>query len=707
MVFKDFIKFGVTIDIVDGKKKTSAMPKNWNKLTESIYKGEDHFAVLTGKINDVLVIDLDRKDDEFIGLEWFERNFSKLSELNTLVTETINGGYHIYFKFTDQIKNVNNFGNLHIDILGNDKCCYQGKKYPVIYNGTDNVTLPANSVCVKGIRAFTDNEIEKITNIINKIPENKQIIKQYSKANALLGKPRDTQWIVVKTDKGIKATPECFDCLVDPRKIHSQCGHSALFINNDKSVIKSCFGCGTENLSKAESKKVMNVFNIVMNIVEDSSIYQQLVSEVNNKATKEHYKREENTGNVYKQIKPYAYIYCMSPQDFLNDLFLDDPDFTSNVNNMDNLIKYMKQYNNSDFPFLKCDKNLLGFQNGVLDITTCEFRKIDDNEVVDFVVRKYFDYPFTGSQDTPLLDSILDYQGFDKEVQSFIYMTLGRMFQIRDKFGFMLYLLGEANCGKSLLINIMCECFNNVGAISDTFEEKFGLSFLYDKDLIVCDDLPKNIAKVFPQQTFQTCITGGKVSIAVKGGNGFTVDWNIPMLWAGNFWISYIDKGQISRRVLTLNFEKTVTHPDPTLQDRIIQTELSAFIYKSLLLYKNVVDTSSNKGIWNICPQYFLDQQEELKMERNPLYKFIYDNCYYKDGNVLKMEEIREAFSEWLGKPISKLERGTFVQVNKDYVYCDILFCKHCNDLSKSGCCDKYNTKDRKKKTIVKNIAFL
>ena len=29
-----------------------------------------------------------------------------------------------------------------------------------------------------------------------------------------------------------------------------------------------------------------------------------------------------------------------------------------------------------------------------------------------------------------------------------------------------------------------------------------------DCDIVVCDDLPKNISKIFPQQTFQTCIGG-------------------------------------------------------------------------------------------------------------------------------------------------------------------------------------------------------
>ena len=190
----------------------------------------------------------------------------------------------------------------------------------------------------------------------------------------------------------------------------------------------------------------------------------------------------------------------------------------NNVNNMDNLIKYMRQYNNPDFPFLEYNKDYIGFNNGVLNIITCEFSEESELNNCNFIVKKYIDKPFEYSLETPLMDSVLNYQ-FDKEVTSFIYTCLGRMFGIRDNFGFMLYLLGEAGTGKSLIINILSACFNNIGAVSDSFETKYGLGYLYNKDIIVCDDLPKDINKIFPQQIFQSCITQGTISTAVKNGD--------------------------------------------------------------------------------------------------------------------------------------------------------------------------------------------
>lgn len=689
-VFMDMVKIGVTFP-----KDQVKLPKGWNKFTESQYSGEDHYAILMGTVNDIVVIDLDLKESSFVGLQWLEKYIGDVNSLNTLVTKTVNGGYHIYFKYSNKLKNINN-KEYHIDILVDNKCCYQGKTYPILSN--------------KPIRELSGEEIKAIMTLKKETPvaPTKDIVinknsKVYNKANMLFSTPENTEWKVTKTDKGCKAVPNCRQCLIDPNHIHSHEEHSALFINtDDQSVIKTCHSCGSECMGKREAKKIINVFNIVMNVNQDNTIYQELVNDVIKIGSERKYKREENTGVVYERVRPYAYVKYLEPMKFLNEVFLGDVEFRSNVNNMDNIIKFMKQYNDPDFPFLEYSKDHIGFSNGVLNVITCEFDDTPDDSIV---CAKYIDQEFTYSTDTPLFDSILKYQ-FDDSVIDFIYMCLGRMFGIRDNYGFMLYLLGEPGCGKSVILDILCECFNNVGAIGSTFEEKFGLSFLYDKDIVVCDDLPKNISKIFPQQTFQTCITGGKIPVAVKGGEGFTVDWRVPMLWAGNWFPDYIDKGQISRRMLVANFEKNVTNPDTTLKHRILTEELPAFIYKCLSEYKKLLDLDTNKDIWGLCPEYFLEQQQELKIERNPLYKFLIENTKYKEGSMMLLETVRVHFNNWLGKSVRALDNGTFGQVNKEYIVEAIHVCKNCSKEAKKGCCDKYKNSERTKKKIVRNMGL-
>jgi phage/plasmid-associated DNA primase len=452
-------------------------------------------------------------------------------------------------------------------------------------------------------------------------------------------------------------------------------------------------------VEKKELKVLMKCLKIVL-ATEENSVFQTLTEDLLEITKSGNYKRDKQ-GIVYKQVKPYAYIRYKEPLDFLNEIFLDDKTFMSHVNNMDNMVKFMKQTNNSNFPFIEYDKDYLGFSNGVLNKVTCEF-----TEIANVTVKKYFDQEFNYTTDTPLMDSILDYQ-FNPETRDFIYACLGRLFGIRDTLGFMLYLLGEPGCGKSLIIDIMCECFDNIGAIGSTFEEKFGLSFLYNKDVVVCDDLPKNISKLFPQQTFQTIITCGKIPVSVKGGDGFTIDWNVPLLWAGNWFPDYIDKGQISRRMLVANFEKHVSRPDPTLKQRIVATELPAIIYKSLLAYKKLLDNIGKRDIWGICPEYFSDQQQDQKMETNPLFRFLLEKTFYKEGNRMLMSDIKEQFSAYIGKPIRKMDNGTFAQANTEYIVEKSMICKHCTKKAEKGCCESYCHNDRLCRVTVFNIELV
>ena len=155
--------------------------------------------------------------------------------------------------------------------------------------------------------------------------------------------------------------------------------------------------------------------------------------------------------------------------------------------------------------------------------------------------------------------------------------------------------------------------------------------------------------------------------------------------------------------MLTANFEKIVNKPDPSLKKRILENELPAFIYKCLSYYKKMIE-QNDLDIWNICPEYFLEQKEELRIERNPLYKFLLENTRYKKDNVVTMEELRTAFGEWIGKKIHKLDLGTIKQVNSDFEIVKSQYCKSCNNEHRKGCCENYNRINRTLKQIIKNI---
>ena len=78
-------------------------------------------------------------------------------------------------------------------------------------------------------------------------------------------------------------------------------------------------------MNRTESKKVINVFNVIMNVKSgDETVYQSLVSELLKICEEKRYRREKNTGVVYKQVRAWAYERYKEPMDFLNEVFKGD-----------------------------------------------------------------------------------------------------------------------------------------------------------------------------------------------------------------------------------------------------------------------------------------------------------------------------------------------------------------------------------------------
>jgi phage/plasmid-associated DNA primase len=719
-MFEDFVRIGINLTRnSDGKKIVTGMPKKWQTLTKSIFKGESNYAILTGTVNNILVIDLDNKHD-FPGKEWFERNLFELKGTSeTLVTSTISGGYHVYFKYTPLVKNKNDYLGLSIDILVDNKCVYEGKGYNVVSDSNEIRELTESEIRLFTQRKTENKTFEKIKDIVKNGTElesqkwlitNPRILK---KINKHIPTDLAREWEIEIENNSLKCTPKGFMCIVDSSASHSVDDHCTLFINNDGSVVKNCHSHGSKTMARSEhsARALHREFKLVIELQhEETNMYCRLKDDMLDIALQCNYRRDGN-GNIYKQVKPYAYVLHSEYKDFLNEIFLDDKEYERNHNNMDNLVKFLKDYDSTSFPFVKPNKRYLGFNNGILDTHLCEFIPQDKCDG-SIIVKKYLDVPFTGETDTPLFDSIFDYQLTDnserEEIKKFVYFCLGRLFNIRDKYDFTLYLMGEAGCGKSLVIDVMKHFFRDIGAISSTFEKTFGLAYLYKKDLIVCDDLPKDFSKVLPQTVFQSCISGGELSVAFKGGDAKTINWDVPLLFAGNYNPDYVDKGQISRRVVTFEFRKIVKKKDVDtgLLRRILESELPNIAYKCIKMYTETLNDPAfrDKGIWSICPEYFRENQEELKKDRNPLYKFLVEKSRYKKDNIVPISEIKTGFEIWLGKRVGQLDNGTFIQVNESFYITKTNICKKCLCEAHKSCCENYNSKERSSIKMVRNI---
>jgi P4 family phage/plasmid primase-like protien len=153
-----FIRFGINLG-VNKMKKTPIFPKNWQKITKSKKITQDNFAILTGKINDIIVIDIDTKHD-MPGLEWFIKHFGPLDTVGTLVTKSWSGGYHIFFRYSPLVKSTA-WNDLCIDIQSDGKCIFQGKNYDILHDNN--------------IRELTGDELAIFSQTSFRLPLQKQV----------------------------------------------------------------------------------------------------------------------------------------------------------------------------------------------------------------------------------------------------------------------------------------------------------------------------------------------------------------------------------------------------------------------------------------------------------------------------------------------------------------------------------------------------
>jgi phage/plasmid-associated DNA primase len=512
-----YIKIG--IDMSNGKSNIK-LPKNWNKLTESKYNGEANYAVLTGKVNDIIVIDIDRKSDDFEGLKWFEEHFGKIDQQHTLVTKTINNGYHVYFKYNTKIKTKLNFKNLHIDILVNDRCAYEGLNYDIICNHPvreltdDEIDLFIVHIIDNTIPKFDtiekiDINVENITEILDSINisqtydewmhvgfslidlckqcnvDGKPLFHHYSKRNVQKYNKAhtDEQWndwinrvydgrkitrgTILKMFKDsnpkrfkemglntiiddeilkeldeisynssvkiheirhfevLKKTKASIEALIESNglePIHNyvskSCKHPSLFSECDRNGYKICCrNCNFEyppDLIPVDKSLAPTVFNLLV-INKDDNINNKDTSQVAKKIItyktliftldKEWFLYNETSGIFEKKneleimAEMENVVEQMSKEGFTEEWY----DWINKVNYKENLIKELKI---KCFKRVELDDNdfLLGFENGVLDLSNGIFRK---GKIDEYVTMKC-GVPFEENIDTTLALEVLE-----------------------------------------------------------------------------------------------------------------------------------------------------------------------------------------------------------------------------------------------------------------------------------------------------------
>jgi phage/plasmid-associated DNA primase len=302
---------------------------------------------------------------------------------------------------------------------------------------------------------------------------------------------------------------------------------------------------------------------------------------------------------------------------------------------------HLEECNDVQFPSLTKNRHSWSFRNGVFvgDIDgmhfyrygTEEFSKLDRH----MVTSKYFDDDFddyTGSNDwreipTPLLDSIMDYQGWDDEVKRWAYIMIGRLtFKLNeaDTWQVIPFCKGIAQSGKSTLLNYVVKLFyepSDVSVMANNIEEKFGLSSIYQANLFIGPEIKHDFR--IDQAEFQSLISGEEIQIARKNKNAVTIQWDVPGILAGNETPGFSDNsGSILRRLMLFKFGRQVSDGDARLGEKLAK-EIGAIMQKCIWAYIEAVAEYGDKLIWKVVPKQFLDWREEIEGQLHTLVGFM------------------------------------------------------------------------------------
>jgi hypothetical protein len=318
---------------------------------------------------------------------------------------------------------------------------------------------------------------------------------------------------------------------------------------------------------------------------------------------------------------------------------------TKSPGNFKATVDYLKISRDPEVPWLKPDRTVFAFRNGLFDAyaerfvpyeqsseifplgmpTACKFFDVDLN-INDLGVADYMDIH------TPAFDQLMEPQNLSVELKRWaLALFIGRMlYDVGDLDDWQIhpFVKGMSNTGKTKLLETIAALYEDedVGVISNNIEPQFGLNIIAQKFIAIADDVRTTIK--LDQSDFQNMASGTRVSCPVKHSDPLVVPrWTCSTVWSGNEVPDFHDNaGSYSRRLGVLLFANVVPHPDGTLGERLLE-ELPQLIVKGNWAYRNMLRRyGRRRGVWNILPTEFKEQRNEIAQTSNSLAAYLASN---------------------------------------------------------------------------------
>jgi hypothetical protein len=723
-----------------GKKWTEMEKTELDEYYKKNYSPKLNQAIPCGKINDLTIIDFDfYKEGKEETKRLYEEHFKP--KCNYIV-QSARGGVHCYFRYHDKLPSTQS-DKMGIDILSNGK--YAVAPESKTQNGIYKI--------IKGDEKTSLTTIDStLYNLLLKYIYEKE--EPEDTTHGILNDMFNVnfKWHIEEEKKGYKITHDSKLCLVERTHNHGELKHSCLYITNRYASI-TCFTHGKKQLSKKdypELSKLKQELGLVKKKKDKEELNDQqiLIAYLKEDCITNKYKKEGNY--IIKPLKdiPTYYEPYLKFDDYLNQLYVDKGDETyeayrRSTSNHKKIVEYLTCYNDVEIPRIKRNHKWITFNNGVLDIdslTFMRFEDLDTNQTSGVYIKKDFNIDILNKNydeiETPNFDKLIKYHIEDDTIYHILLAFIGRLFfQVgeKDNWQVMAFIRGQGNTGKStLFISVIIKLFSPLMIGKIGREKTFGLQNLYDKAVIVNEDIDHNISKSLPASDFQSMVSGENMAISQKGKDMITTNWRVPMIWGGNILPDYKDKGgSISRRLAIFDMNKSIENKDTSLQHRI-KDEIGLIVVKAVKSYYHYLNYFGNTSFvdWGkkYGIRYFDDRIEQVKQETNLLYSFL---TAPRGANETRNSDIYIVHTKGAITPLERFKKyyKTYLHYKHDiknftwsstadhaiveglgYKISRIHTCASCGERAKApkneepACCSNYSRQNRRKKWVINDM---
>lgn len=613
------------------------------------------------------------------------------------------------------------------------------------------LSLKIGVLCYDGMMIEKEDYFEGLLEILKK-----EVKEKLNYNISLVEKSMETDWVpqdviegleedTKKIVKGDLVGYQCENGLIsvdvddnDMKRVICKCSDPNHKLNIEKNgYCYKCMNClstfPTHSLITIprECRNMMNYFNIqnltIVNHNETSdneSKFLVLRKKLLSISQEKMYKKYN--GSIYKRNSKNCYVYeeYLKYNKFLEEIFEENTIFNSNISMFRNLLDYLECRNEKKLPNLEHNLDYIAFTNGCLNLRTCEFIKNEDLDKKSGIAARHYIKSLFKVGETPMFDKLVKYQVSDEVYEYFLFFIGRLFFKVKecDNYQVMPFIKGAANTGKSTLVNIIKSAYDGsrIGVVSANQEQTFGLGNFYDKELIICSDMPDNMHTKLDNSLLQDMISGNGLNVPEKQKKAQVVTWTTPMIWASNYFASYPDsQGALARRFIYFLMDKKVISRDTTLEQKIISKELPSLIYKCVRKYKEIITKHKNEDFWSFCPEEFKNVQQESKQSENYIYKFL-EAVQENDGVKIwvkfdenkkeDVEVVKRAYTEYMrtSHPTIRYKWSKDNTAWKDFGY-EFLRLHVCKACMKPGgsCCAEYDRNNRTKKEYIKNLEMV